>query len=71
MAICGDSDSGSGPNRFRVSGGGVNFTFAAGQSSVSTNQWLGSTPSTGGSARGFVYRTVSYTGNMGQGMTVT
>ena len=36
IGICGDSDSGSGPNRFRLTGGGLDFSWEAGQSAVGT-----------------------------------
>jgi hypothetical protein len=70
IGICGDSDSGSGPNRFTVSGGGFDFSFAAGQSSVSTTYFLGVTPTASGSGRGFITKSVSLLGSLGQGATV-
>jgi len=72
VGMCGDSDQSSGANRFYVSGGGIGFRFAAGQSNPgSVNQWLGFTPTISGSARGFVYKTVSYTASVGASVSVT
>ncbi len=71
IGMCGDSDQSSGANRFFVNGSGVSFRFAAGQSNPgSVNQWLGYTPTISGSARGFVYKTVSYTANVGASLTI-
>ncbi|MBP48487.1 MAG: hypothetical protein CMH53_11165 [Myxococcales bacterium] len=71
LGICGDSDQSSGANRFLVTGSGISFRFAAGQSNPgSVNQWLGFTPNLGGQARGFTYKTVNYTANAGSDVTV-
>lgn len=73
IGMCGDSVSGSGPNRFRAAGGGINFTWAAGRnaSHVSSNHWIGLTPNTGGTGTGFVYKSVTYTASVGASVTVT
>ena len=71
LGMCGDSTSSSGANRFYVSGGGVGFRFAAGQSNPgSVNQWLGYTPNYSGSAKGWVYKSVSYSANAGAELTI-
>ena len=70
IGICGDADSGSGPARFSVNGAGLGFSWAAGQYQPGQTHWLGTTPNVGGSARGFTYANVSYTGAVGQGVNV-
>ncbi len=73
LGVCGDSDGGSGPNRFKAAGGGINFTWAAGrtQSSAGADHWLGLTPSLGGSARGWVYKDAVYKAAAGASVTIT
>ncbi len=73
LGICGDSDSGSGPNRFKVTGGGLNFTWWCGQGSTSVTHKLSPTPNKGGSARGFSYLDVkasNYVSALGASLTV-
>ncbi|MBM4353572.1 MAG: hypothetical protein FJ109_07200, partial [Deltaproteobacteria bacterium] len=71
IGICGDSDATSGPNQFQASGGGINFTWEAGQSGQGSTHVLSPTPNKGGSARGFSYKDVSYTADVGQGKTIS
>lgn len=71
VGICGDSSANSGPNRFDVAGGGVNFSFSAGQNkNGGATHWLSPTPKQGAS-HGFTYASVSYTTAVGAAMTVT
>ena len=74
VGICGDSDSGSGPNRFRLSGGGLNFTWYCGQNNgPGGNHKLSPTPNKGGSARGFSYKDVkpnNYLSAVGASLTL-
>ena len=58
VAICGDSDSGSGANRFKLSGGGLAFTWYCGQNDPGGTHKLSPTPPTAGSGRGFSYADV-------------
>jgi len=70
LGICGDSDSGSGPNQFQVNGAGLNFTWEAGQSVHGSTHVLPHTnPS--GSGNGFTYAAVNYVASPGQSATVT
>ena len=56
VGICGDSDQGSGPNRFKVTGGGLNFSWYCGQNNgPGGNHKLTPTPNKAGSGRGFSY----------------
>ena len=73
VAICGDSDSGSGPNRFKLTGGGLNFTWYCGQSNPGGTHQLTPTPPTAGSGRGFSYADVkgsNYLSAVGATLTV-
>ena len=70
IAICGDSDTASGSNRFAASGTGLSFSWEAGQNSAGATYHLGATPSVGGSARGFVYKDVFHSGALGAPVTV-
>jgi hypothetical protein len=71
IGICGDSDSGSGANVIQVTGGGLNFTWEAGQNAQNSTYVLDPTPTTGsGSERGFSYQTVNHVANEGQTITI-
>ena len=70
LGICGDSDPNSGPNTFQASGGGVNFTWAAGSSNPGSTHFLGACPNVGAS-KGFVYQTVNYTAAAGQSVNLS
>ena len=70
IGICGDSDSGSGPNTFSVSGAGLSFNWASGQSNPSPTHWLSPTPPKNAS-RGLTYADVNYTGQVGQSVNVS
>ena len=71
VAICGDADASSGPAIYRVTGGGVDFTWAAGQNNPGPTYFIGSTPVVSGGARGFVYKTISeLTSQAGAALTV-
>jgi cysteine-rich repeat protein len=70
VGMCGDSDATSGPNVFSVSGAGLSFTWAAGQSNPGPTHWLNPVPVSGAS-RGFSYADVNYAGQVGQGVTVS
>ena len=70
IGICGDSEQTSGPNAFRLSGGGLDFTWeASGQGNNGSTHPIGPTPIKGAS-RGFVYKDVAYTAQAGAGLDV-
>lgn len=70
IGICGDSDQSSGANRFKVSGGGLNFSWYAGQNNPGGTYQLAVTPPTNGSGRGFSYKTVSHVAQVGASLSV-
>lgn len=55
VGIGGDADATSGDISFRLSGGGLDFTWTAGQEAYAATYDLGATPALAGSARGFTY----------------
>lgn len=57
IGIGGDSDATSGDNTFRLFGGGLDFTWTAGQENFSATYDLGATPLSG-TSRGFAYSPV-------------
>jgi cysteine-rich repeat protein len=70
VGICGDSTSGSGPNRFDVTGTGVNFSFSAGQNkNGGATHWLTPVPAQGAS-HGFSYLSVNYIGAVGTAVSM-
>ncbi len=73
VVICGDADAASGPAKFSAVGGGMDFSWAAGQNNPGATYFIGVTPpSVGGAARGFVYQTVSeVTTQKGAALTIT
>ncbi len=71
IGIGGDSAQASGDNRFRVQGGGLDFTFTAGQSATAADFDLGFTPQLNGQAHGFVYQEVDLVANAGEDLTVS
>jgi hypothetical protein len=66
VGLCGDADASSGPKRFAIQGGGLDFSWAAGQTTCTATHWLGYTTPTQDPNRGFVYATVSYTAQVNQ-----
>jgi len=68
IGMCGDSDVSSGDNRFLVQGGGVDFSFTAGQTATSATHDLGVT---GPGGAGFTYADVTYTASQGASVTIT
>ncbi len=70
IGICGDSDQSSGPNVFRLAGGGLDFSWeASGQGNTGSTHAIGPTPQKNAS-RGFVYKEVSYTANAGANLDI-
>lgn len=69
LGICGDSRNTSGANQFRLSGGGLNFTWHAGQNNPGSTHTLQPTPVKGASY-GFTYQAVNYLANAGQSLTL-
>jgi hypothetical protein len=66
VGICGDADADSGPKGFHATGGGVDFTWAAGQNQIGVTHWLGHCPKTGSDPQnGFVYADVAHQGSPG------
>ena len=70
VAICGDSMSSSGANRFKLNGGGLAFSWYAGQNNPGGTYQLAPTPSSGAS-RGFSYKTVNHLAQAGASLTIT
>ncbi|MEY3014369.1 MAG: hypothetical protein RIT45_3104 [Pseudomonadota bacterium] len=69
IAICGDSAPASGSNQFRLSGGGLNFTWHAGQNNPGSTHTLSPTPNKGAS-HGFTYANVNYLSSAGASLTL-
>lgn len=71
VGIGGDADFGSGPTQFTLLGGGIDFSWAAGQAVVvSADLQLPTTPVGAGSARGFSIATVDLTANVGEAVSL-
>jgi len=70
VGLCGDADCSAGPKRFVAVGGGLNFSWAAGQNQCDATHWLGCTQPTQGNGRGFVYADVVQTAAVGQSVDV-
>ncbi len=71
LGICGDADASSGPVRYHAFGGGLDFTWAAGQNNnPGSTHFLPPTQSTGGQGRGFTYADVNYKAQVGQSVSV-
>jgi cysteine-rich repeat protein len=75
IGMCGDSDSASGPNQFRLSGGGLDFSWQAGQAGGSpppnaSTYTLQPTPVVSGNQHGFSYQAVSHTASDGQSVKI-
>ena len=67
IGICGDSDSGSGPNQFKATGGGINFTWECGQSNYGSTYDLNVMPS----YTQFTYADVSHKAIAGESVQIT
>ena len=70
LGICGDSAPGSGSNRFKVSGGGLNFSWYAGQNSPGGTHKLAPTQPIPGGGHGFTYKAVTYTAQVGASLQI-
>ncbi len=73
IGIGGDSDFGSGDNRFRAVGGGIDFTWVAGQQATFADFRLDSTPIVSGptaAARGFSSADVSFDATVGASVNI-
>jgi hypothetical protein len=66
LGVCGDSDGGSGPNQFKASGAGIDFTWETGQSDWGSTYDL----PVAGSYTNFTYMSVSHKGVAGQPVTI-
>ncbi|MFT6158298.1 MAG: hypothetical protein ACJAZO_002470 [Myxococcota bacterium] len=60
VGICGDSDASSGDNRYRAFGGGIDFTWVAGQQSTAATHRLAPTPDINSTYNGFTGANVSH-----------
>jgi cysteine-rich repeat protein len=69
IGICGDSAQSSGSNQFRVSGGGLNFTWHAGQNNPGSTHTLSPTVPKG-AGHSLSTMQVSYTASVGSSLTV-
>ena len=71
VGICGDADADSGPKGFHATGGGVDFTWAAGQSQPNSTYWLGHCGKTGDDPKNaFVYASVSHQASPGSEVSI-
>ncbi len=70
LGICGDSRNSSGSNRFKISGGGLGFSWYAGQNNPGGTYKLSPTTSKNGSGYGFTYKTVNHIGQAGASLAV-
>ena len=71
LGICGDSRTSSGSNRFVASGGGLNFSWFAGQTNPGGTYQLSPTPEPGGDASTrFTYRDVTHRADVGASVTI-
>jgi hypothetical protein len=74
LGICGDADQGSGPAWFRLSGGGLDFTWHAGQSNGNVSSTYPLSPTTwsmgDSNTRGFTYLDVDELGEVDADLTV-
>lgn len=71
IGIGGDSRADSGDNTFAAIGGGLNFSWVAGQSGTAGTYRLAPTTVTYSTqGYGFTYQTVSYTANLGQSVDI-
>jgi hypothetical protein len=66
LGICGDSDVSSGPNQFKATGGGLNFTWETGQSNYGSTYDLPAQ----GTYTLFTYQDVSHTALAGEPVTI-
>ena len=69
VGICGDADSSSGPKQFTIGGGGLGFSWEAGQWQYNSNHYLGHTDPSGG-GNGFVFSDVNYVAASGNALDV-